>query len=186
MRDEKELEVATPGGAKNKGEKPRAAFVRPPSRPQPAAHVRGAGNRNKGGFRCSGCACLLLRAVPAGLRSDVARPAMLRGRRAPTQLCCAVVCSCALLCCAVCTCAVFKVNRVPYTTPSVSTRSASSARCALRCVPCSTVSTVGLPPRCSWHQEMPCLITWCATAPSRAAEGLDGRSTGGTQTPTMR
>ena len=124
----------------------------------------------------------------AGLRSNVARrvAAWLSRDRAPTQLCCAVVCSCALLCCAVCTCAAFKVSHVPYTTPSVSAHSASSARCAQRCVPCSTVSTVGLPPRCSWHQEMPCLITWCATGPSRAAEGLDGRSTGGTQTPTMR
>ena len=124
----------------------------------------------------------------AGMRSNVARrgAAWLSRDRAPTQLCCAVVCSCALLCCAVCTCAAFKVSHVPYTTPSVSAHSASSARCAQRCVPCSTVSTVGLPPRCSWHQEMPCLITWCATGPSRAAEGLDGRSTGGTQTPTMR
>ena len=68
----------------------------------------------------------------AGLRSNAARrgAAWLSRDRAPTQLCCAVVCSCALLCCAVCTCAEFKVSHVPYTTPSVSAHSASSARCA--------------------------------------------------------
>ena len=178
-------------GNNNKKEKPRAAFVRPQGA---AAAARGA-RAGCGGPHQLVLPVLRLR-VPAaascaGLRSDVVRrgAAWPSRDRAPTQLCCAVVCSCALLCCAVCTCAAFKVSQVPYTTPSVSARSASSARCALRRVPCSTVSTVstvGLPPRCSWHQEMPCLITWCATGPSRAAEGLDGRSTGGTQTPTMR
>ena len=64
---------------------------------------------------------------------------------------------CALLCIAV---QMRHIRRMPYTAPSVSTRSASSAWCALHCVPC-TVSTVGLQPRCSWHQEMPCLRGLC-------------------------
>ena len=75
---------------------------------------------------------------------------------------CAVV-GCALLYIAVHCCAKLcigvqmrHIRRMPYTAPSVSTRSASSARCALHCVLC-TVSTVGLQPRCSWHLEMPCL-----------------------------
>ena len=78
-----------------------------------------------------------------------------------TQVCCGGVCiavhCCALLCIAV---QMRHIRCMPYTAPSVSTRSASSAWCALHCVPC-TVSTVGLQPRCSWHQEMPCLRGLC-------------------------
>ena len=136
-------------------EKPRLCCPRPL---QPAARVQVAGDRTNWCCRCSVCACLLLRPVRGC--APMSRAAVLRGCRAIAhQRNCVVLWCARVLCCAAqcATCAVFKVSRVPYTIPSVSTRSASSARCALRCVPCSTVSTVGLPPRCSWHQQMPCL-----------------------------
>ena len=154
--------------------------------PRRACRLRGTAPMGVAGApSVRACRCVLCRAA-LQCRAPRCCVAVAQSRTNAIVLCCAVLVCCAVLCCAVCTCAAFKVSHVPYPTPSVSTRSASSTRCALRFVPCSTVSTVGLPPRCSWHQEMPCLITWCATGPSRAGEGLDGRSTGGTQTPTMK